>query len=235
MTYLADFLELQGAEQYGQCGELQVSILGTPDNPVRLDESYDCVQQLVAHLTHLTADSFGTPLNEDSGDGTKQHLSGASALAILHNNEEALGFASGLFPREGHMYLHGIALSSKAKGQRAAARLVGALRDRSALSTVAFTTQNPVMYCLAKSFSSSLWPNPLENIPDHFQEQAVRLMSEREGVFNPVTGVSRGLYAQCLYERIPSCTDVDISSWFERQLNIKDGQSNDGFLFVGNF
>jgi len=235
MTYLADFLKLQDAERYGQCGELQVSILGTPTSPVYLDEREGCVRQLITHLTHLTADSFGTPLNENSGDGTKQHLSGASALAILHNSNEALGFASGLFPREGHMYLHGIALSPKAKGQRAAALLVSALRDRSALSTVAFTTQNPVMYCLAKSFSSALWPNPVENIPEHFRHQAVCLMSERKGVFDPTTGVSKGLYTQCLYEKIPSCTDTSVSSWFERQLSIKDGRSNDGFLFVGNF
>ncbi len=235
MTYLADFLKLQDAERCGQSAGLQVSILGTTDSPVSLDENESCVQLLISHLTQLTADSFGTPLNEDSGDGTKQHLSGASALAILHTDEEALGFASGLFPREGYMYLHGIALSPKVKGQRAAARLVGALRERSSLDTVAFTTQNPVMYCLAKSFSSSLWPNPLEGIPEQLRGQAARLMSEREGVFDPVTGVSKGLYRQCLYERIPSCADTAISSWFEHQLNIKDGQSNDGFLFVGKF
>lgn len=233
MSYLQDFLKFERARLHWSQGGLSVSVFGGNGTTLFFDESRKDVQELISELTLLTALSFGMPLDEESNDGTRHHIQNVSALAILHTEDEALGFASGIFPREDSFYLHGIAISPKAKGHGAAKKLVGALHELSGLEIMAFTTQNPVMFCLARSVCREIYPNPEKGLPDVFQKQATRLMNGRSQTFEQGSGVCRNLYTRCLYEFLPPCGDESVNEWFDSELDVHEGQTCHGFLFMG--
>jgi GNAT superfamily N-acetyltransferase len=198
-----------------------------------LDESIPSVQGLIAELSALTARSFGMPLDESSSDGTRAHLQGVDALALLYEGQRVVGFASGFFPRAGMFYLHGIAVAPEAKGKGTASVLVKTLWAESGLDEIAFTTQNPIMFALLRSLAKTVYPNPRENIPSHLQMKATELMQGRPGTFNPATGGARNLYNRCLYNAIPKSSDEEVDRWFGFALGIRQWQTRHALLLLG--
>lgn len=234
VSALQAFLRDVSAEHYWSDGELHVSTICKSGEQIVFDDEQPCVTQLISDLTRMTAQSFGSSLNEASDEGTRQHIEGVDGLAILHNKQEVFGFASGLFPREGLFYLHGVAISPVAKGYGRARILLQSLKEGSRLGAIAFTTQNPLMFCLLRSMYREVYPNPEGGLPISWREQANRLMTGRTGEFNPETGVAKNLYSKCLYDSVPFSRDETVNAWFSNLLNIQCGQTRDGFLFLGS-
>ena len=121
-----------------------ISLVVSPSKQVFFDEKHPDTLDIFAELTLLTANSFGTELDEHSIDGTVQHLQGVDGLVILQDQQGIAGFASGFFAKEGLFYLHGVAIASRAKGHGNARHMVELLWRMSGMENIAFTTQNPV-------------------------------------------------------------------------------------------
>jgi hypothetical protein len=236
MNVLTHFLESHKASIAEQRLGVTISLV-RPNAEGKLlffDETKEIVQHLFSVFTKMTAGSFGIPLDESKDDGTRQHVQGVDALMIAHSGENVLGFASGFFPREEITYLHGVAIAPEAKGCGVGLRLVKALVETSGLKNLAFTTQNPIMYCLLRDISQHVYPSPEDqSVPLRLHDRTCRLMQDRSGVFEPATGISRNLYSKCLYASLPESSDHAVNRWFEDSLKAERGNTRDAFCFIG--
>jgi|CXWL01.1.fsa_nt_gi hypothetical protein len=213
--------------------ELFISILLNSKNEIHFDiEHNETDRYVIKSLEQMVNESFGIKVQ-----GTLKRVMEADGLALLHSENEILGFASGCFPENDIFYLHGVAIAPQVKGGGYAGEVINTLRRISGLSSMAFTTQSPNMFCTARSICKKIYPNPeMTELPVELREKAVLLMSEdeREPTFNPVTGVAKGLFrGYPLYGAFPRCHDSRVNAWFEEVLEVQDDQTKHGFLFIG--
>ena len=231
MNTLKRFLGQEGAVTGATTGQLTVSILKRDGGQVAFDEGLEVTQLVMQELSSIAASGFGIPRDNR---GVHSHVQDVDALLLLHDNTKILGFASALFPREGFLYLHGIVLSPEVKGKGGAGLLVRSLLSVCDCRDMAFSTQNPVMFCLLRSICHAVYPSPEVNeVPEHFWPRLIKLLDGRSGILDPKTGVRLNAYSQCLYPQIPESNDSSVNEWFSEKLMIEDGKTNNGFLFIG--
>ncbi len=214
----------------------KISILDNPSGT--FSAQTEIVNLVIGEITTFTVNSFACELDESSNDGVYRHVVDASRLIVLHSDDEILGFAAekSLGVKE-IMYLHGVAVSDKAKGFGVGRTLIETLLTCSVKQHLAFTTQSPVMFCVARALlNGKINPTPLKKlVTTELTEIGRRLIKERPGTFEPHEFVVRNLYGDCLYPQIPQSNDQLANNWFSDSLRIDKGVTRDGFLFVGEF
>jgi len=219
---------------------VEASILNNPTEVLGGHKSFlTPLTELIIHeMTTIANDSFGAVLNESSKDGVRQHILGTDILVVLHTQDKILGFSSGknLNANGQDIYwAHGIALSSTFKGSGYAIDLNLLLLAMRNSNIVAFTTQNPVAYCLMERSCQPMYPSITTPIvPAQYRSIGKALLNAGAGKLNPETFVVSNLYDKCLYKKIPTCKFAGVNNWFERSLCIKNGQSNNGFLVIAD-
>ena len=213
---------------------MNVSIVKDPRNTMRSSDDGRDIEALIATLQVVTANSFGIPLAERSADGVRRHVVDVHGLAFLHDEDSVLGFASALlFPEDDIFYLHGVAIDASSKRKGGARTLVRSLVDTMPCGRMAFTTQNPAMYCFLKSLYWSVYPSvDAREVPESVRDVGVRLTKERTGALDPRTFVVENLYGKCLYENVPESTEPQVNRWFRESLAIENGVTRNAFLFV---
>ncbi len=194
--------------------------------------------RLFAEFHRVAAKGFGVPFEEKSEDGVRNHVVEADGLFVLHNQSSVLGFASTRHLWEvGSLYLHGIVLDSSVQGRGFSRALMEyAVSSRPAsLRVLGFTTQNPVMFCLGRSIvrDRKIYPSP-QNPTLSPQLRPFGKLLVPEDDIHPETFVIRERYSVCLYPKIPESRDWEVNRWFASSLEIRDGQTRHGFLFIGN-
>lgn len=191
--------------------------------------------RIIQNLESLTHLSFGSELDEKSSDGLRDHVKNVDRVALLAQENNLLGFASvKLFPEFELMYLHGVAISNSFKGRGGALALIQYLLKVTELPFIAFTTQNPVMFCLLQNMSQEVYPSlEKRQVPENLQGVGKILVNGRGGKFDPKTFVIENLYHSCLYDRIPLSRDQTVNAWFEDALDIKGGKTRSGLLLWG--
>lgn len=189
------------------------------------------------HFNDATADAFGQENKDQGQDGVREHVLNVRAIAVCYNESTILGFASiKQFDGLSVFYAHGIATRMALQGSGIGDIMIrGLLLDNQGFKFLSLTTQSPVVYCLIRRYCSNIFPSSnYQSIPEDLQEIGVSLMKHRKGSFNPATFTSMGLYSKCLYGHgIPISRDAELNNWFEKSLNVVNGASNDGFLFLG--
>ncbi len=219
----------------GRFHDLQLSVLERPSRAFSL--ATEGAQSAVEEITLFAMGSFGCELDENSADGINSHLTDASRVVVLHSGVEILGFAAEKpVDVEDVVYLHGVVVSNKVKRKGAGKALIKMLARRAGKKRLAFTTQNPVMFCVARALlRDRITPSPdVKHIPESLIQDASRLLKSRPGVLDESCLVVRNLYGSCLYPRIPQCLDERVNAWFAESLCITDAQTRDGFLLVGD-
>ena len=168
-------------------------------------------------------------------EGIRSHVLSVDSLAVLHQEDILLGFASSkFFKEEGVFYLHGIVVSPLFKGQGGGALLLQTVLEQTNFPMIALTTQNPVMFCLLRRFCRRIYPSPAQPlVPQGLLSVGSRLVVGRSGHLNEATFVIDGLYKRCLYSTLPRSRDDAVNKWFDEALAVKEGVSRNGFLFVG--
>ncbi|MDP4000650.1 MAG: GNAT family N-acetyltransferase [bacterium] len=216
-------------------GEFSISTLDNPKVTFAEPGNQEFTDDLIDMMQVIVAESFGVEPKNKSRDGIRNHVITVDSLAILHQQNKIVGFASSkLFPLDDTFYLHGVAVAPHLKGKGAGAMLVRTLADRAGLKRIAFTTQNPLMFCLLRSLLAKIFPSPGEKmVPSQLREVGTRLVFGRSGNFDPVTFIIRYLYGNCLYDSLPISRDVNVNRWFTDALNVVNGITRDGFLFIG--
>lgn len=216
-------------------GGFSVIILGNPRVVFAEADACGLVDDIVDEVQIVSAESFGVELKNKSREGIKNHVISVDSLALLYQGDNIAGFASAKhFSLDDVFFLHGIAVSPNAKGRGAGAFLAKSLIRHVNLHRVSFTTQNPFMFCLLRSITARIFPSPQEpDVPFRLYDLGEKLINGRRGSFNPSTFVIKGLYNGCLYSSIPASRDSAVNDWFTASLNIVDGITRDGFLFIG--
>lgn len=216
-------------------GGKTISVLFNPKLMMLDPENAESVDHLIEDLQIITAESFGTELETKSDDGVRNHVVNVDSIAFLHDHDKILGFASSkLFPEEKLFYLHGVATARSFKCKGVGNKLICTLMEAANLYRIAFTTQNPIMFCLLRSLCKKVYPNPeSKEVPVNLKELGIKLISERPGKLDPRTFVITELYDRCLYDKIPDSNDKCVNQWFQTVLNVKNGLTRDGFLFIG--
>ncbi|HUC02127.1 MAG TPA: GNAT family N-acetyltransferase [Candidatus Paceibacterota bacterium] len=229
------FLREQGASSV-RWHDAYLAVLNNPKSALLADDNQEFVDHLVGALEKITTESFGSELDKDGPDGVRAHLINVDSLAFLYDDGKILGFASSqLFAAEGIFYLHGVAIAPDFKGRGAGLALSKALIENVGLPWLAFTTQNPIMFCFAESLCEEVYPRPsMKRTSSEVRSLAVALNVKRrwEGL-DLRTFRIENLYKSCLYGTIPGCADPVVNEWFERSLGISDGRTRNAFLFVG--
>lgn len=221
-------------QKYGfgvDIGDYSVAMI---DNPCTMFQE-DGSAKIVESLRIVVAESFGVPAEKKSIDGIRDHVANVDVLAVMYDDEKIFGFASArIMPEHDLFYLHGAAVLQKIQGKGISLSVVKFLIEKSKMSRIAFTTQNPAMFCLCKRVFGLVYPRPeIVAVPRRMEVLGAELMKGRKGEFSPETFVAKDLYSSCLYDRIPDCKDVTVNEWFKNRLNIENGMSRNAFLFVG--
>lgn len=233
MKEIINFFMKQNVWSVGWQGAT-ISILDNPESVLNAKENAKVTELLLAKLQKITTESFGIEL--DCGmDGVRNHVVNADSIAFLHDNDSILGFASSkIHLKDKVFYLHGVATAQGYKCRGAGSKLVRTLSDMASMERIAFTTQNPIMFCLLRSMCTKVYPQPeLSEVPARLREIGKRLVTDRPGIMNPKTFVISGLYDKCLYDIISDSDDEPVNSWFESALEIKRNSTRNGFLFIG--
>lgn len=235
MENLQTFLLQQGGHTREWEG-LSISVLENPKPALTDDTHKEFVDDLIDKLQVITSQSFGIELEEQSSDGVRDHVVNVDTLAFLHNRDTVLGFASSkTFCHDRSFYLHGVAIAQQFKGRGGGIILTRTLVEMANLPQIAFTTQNPIMFCLLKSMCSKVYPSPEQTVvPMNLQDLGTRLMAGRAGEFDKTSFIAYKLYGRCLYDTIPTCKDPEVNQWFMKALNIEVGLTRNAFLFIGD-
>lgn len=233
MKALTNFLAAVAKASVRQ-GRVSVSVLENPASAFRI-ESEEFVNGLLGSFQVVAAQGFGVELGAQSLEGIRSHVLSVDSLAVLHQEDTLLGFASSkFFKEEGVFYLHGIVVSPLSKGQGGGALLLQTVLEQTNFPMIALTTQNPVMFCLLRRFCREVYPSPLQPlVPQELSWIGNRLVVGRSGRFSETTFVIKELYKRCLYNAIPRSRDEAVNRWFDKTLAVKKGVSRNGFLFVG--
>lgn len=193
-------------------------------------------EALLNVLGPLVGESFGLAMRERSADGVRSHVERVDGIVFLEQDDELVGFASAryLLPLYKIFYLHGVAIHPKAKGKGGSKELIKALASLAPSWPIAFTTQNPVMYDVLRGLYGKTYPHPyVSDIPDAVQSIARYIMQYRPCRFDSCKGVAEGLYDECLYATLPASRDPIVNDWFASALEVEDGRTRNGFLFLG--
>lgn len=215
---------------------LSMSDINKPAKAFCDNEYTELVNTQLKHLTQIVCESFGTELDDDTSEGVRDHVLTADTVAFVHSENTILGFASSkLFPGMDVFYLHGVAIANKVKGLGLGSSLVRMLAYESGMRLFACTTQNPIMYSLARSLCNNVFPNHF-GVRSHrdYRETAQQLLSGRNCEFNSDTFVCNNLYSECLYSSMPHCRDQMINDWFAESLAVQFGKTRNGFILAGN-
>ncbi len=194
------------------------------------------LEVVLAQLAEIVSASFGVSQSAEKSHGIRDRILNVDGLAIWHGGGQLHGFASmKAFPELRTCYLHGVSVRNESKGIGGSlhlARAVIALMPDAAY--FAFTTQNPVMYCLMTKVARRTFPNPdRPTVPARFSDLGRQLIKGRRGTFDVETFVNRELYTQCLYPTLPRSRSHIANDWFDDSLDVKSGRTTDGFLFIG--
>ena len=190
---------------------------------------------LVARACYVAEEGFGRSRNGDTR-GIYDHLFNAHALALLYHDDTLVELASCKHHRdEDIFYVHGVVMLRNIMGRGLGTHLIKVLLKGSQFRRIALTTQDPRVFHVLNKIAKKVVPSPTEpQPPRHLQDTAVRLTQGRQGSsLDPNTFVLRSLYKECLYDTIPQSRDGNVSHWFTKSLNIQDGLTRDGFLFIG--
>lgn len=213
-----------------------ISVIEQPKRALTDAENEKIVDSLITDLEIITTESFGLELENQTSDGTRDHVVNADALAFLHDDGKVLGFASAkIFGEEKTFYLHGVAIAKSFKGEKGGMALVQALMEMTGFSRIAFTTQNPIMFCLIRSLCLQVYPCPeLPVVPMELRSIGKKFLSGRPGHFNPSSFVASEIYGRCLYPNLPVSKDEIVNQWFAESLGVEGGTTRNAFLFIGN-
>jgi len=201
-------------------------------------------KSLLEVFRFATADAFG--LDSFMIDDVRRHVLEPDYLAIARNSGgDLVGYASASQKDSpSYLYLDGVAITKGQQNKNLARTLIRALVKHCKAETVAFTTQNPLLFSSVKPLFKSVFPSPPDPavpkpvgeadpaIPELVRKIAKSIMRRRSGELNPSTLVVRKLYRKCLYRQIPEYNVPEVRSWFEKQLRICDGRTRDGFVLV---
>jgi hypothetical protein len=234
MKTFRDFLSEQCAWSVGWNGAT-ISVLDNPRLVLTDSVNTDIVDRLMGDLQKIATESFGTELDNETTDGVRNHVVNSETIAFLHDRDKILGFASSkLFPEEEVFFLHGVATARSSKCRGVGKKLIYTLSNMSGMKRVAFTTQNPIMFCLLRSLCKKVYPQPEQpKVPAEFKQFGYKLITDRSGNMDPDSFVITGLYERCLYNEIPDSYDKIVNQWFQTTLKIEDGLTSNGFLFIG--
>lgn len=196
------------------------------------------VDVYVNQMINIAHNSFGLRLDEDSQDGAKDHILETDKLVICYNADEIKGFASAKIVKidfQEVFFIHGIAISPEYQGNGCSRSIMSALLSLAGDRKVAFTTQSPIAYCSIAKNLKWVYPNETEQfVPAVYRKTGMLLAKWRSsGIFNSGSSVIQNLYDDCLYRRIPISTRPEVNEWFTQKLNIEDGYTRNGILFVG--
>lgn len=193
------------------------------------------LNDLTHELFKVAASAFSVPESPAFYQDVKNHIMEADMLAVCATQEKVLGFAAvkNLFKID-TFFIHGIAIHADAHKMGVASRLIDRLLINSQCRRVAFTTQNPRMYCLLREKVGRCFPSPAEPlVPQSEHDYGAKLVQGRAGNFDPETFVNKDLYSQCLYPSIPNSGDMEVNNWFHSALEIEDGKTRHGILLCG--
>jgi ribosomal protein S18 acetylase RimI-like enzyme len=235
MNSLRSFLSRENALVFGW-ENYSISVLDDPKRALTAHCNEAVVGGLVRDLQIIANESFGTELEDQSQDGVREHVVNTGSLALLHDHEKVLGFASSkTFREEEIFYLHGVAVAKNFKSKGGGLALTRTLMEMSGMMRIAFTTQNPIMFCLLKSFCASVYPDPRhKDVPQKICHLGPSLISGRPGTFDAASFVANEIYERCLYDRIPDSRDPAVNSWFAESLGIMNGRTTNAFLLIGD-
>lgn len=234
MRTLKDFFSSQFAWTVGWEGAT-ITVLEGPGQALNDPANAEIVNRLLGDLQRITTESFGMELNTKTDDSVRNHVDNVDSIAFLHEDDRILGFASSKsLPKEGVFYLHGVAVAQDSKRRGVGKKLICTLSNMANMRRIAFTTQNPIMFCLLRGLCTKVFPQPgNREVPCDFRELGTRLVAGRSGRIDPKSFVITGLYERCLYDFIPDSHDEPVNRWFATALDIKSGSTHDGFLFIG--
>jgi hypothetical protein len=193
------------------------------------------LEQLVGSIFPAAARAFSVPLSEGFYRDVLEHVVSADMLAVALVEKEVVGFASVKDLAElDTFFLHGIAIDPIHHKLGAASQMLDVLLSESSRSRIAFTTQNPKMFCLLRSKAETCFPSPESQTVDKREwGYTTKLMLGRRGEFNPETSVATSLYSECLYPSILPSVDNGVNEWFNHSLEIKEGRTRNGILLCG--
>ena len=147
-----------------------------------------------------------------------------------------IGFASfSHFPEESVAYIRGVAFPPDSQKGNLAYRLLQASLKGTSYTRLGFTTQNPRMFCLGRKLAHGLIPNPKQRIvPEDLQKIGVKLLASKKCKLELETFRLPNFYDPCMYESLPASGDEDVNEWFHQSLEVVNGKTTHGFLFIGN-
>ncbi len=222
-------LEKLGSEISVGRGNVRINIL-----PVSDKSCFDERRFLLPSLVDIASQAFGVIVPEE--EVAEHSLIGQDYLLLATDGEAIIGFV-GLKERLDFdlIYLSGIAIRSANQGDGIAKLFFEAFFDRRHYDFIAFTTQNPRMFLLARKLARKLYPDFSDDatIPEEIAYLGKKIRSGRDGEFNPSSFVIKGLYGRCLYDPIPTSHDPILNEFFKTALEIHEGKTKNGFLFVG--
>lgn len=198
-----------------------------------LDEQ--TLEHLVREIFPMAARAFSISQSNEFYEDVREHITVADMLAVCFSNHQVIGFASVRDMVElDTFFLYGVAVEPTTQCLGVASILISSLLEKSPRRRIAFTTQNPKMFCLLKKYARKCFPSPDEQNVHHGEMvYGAKLMSKRHGEFDPSTFVSKNLYQNCLYPEIQPAADAKVNQWFWRSLEIQDGRTRHGFLLCG--
>ncbi len=189
----------------------------------------DSVEQarLLEVLAPIAFLGFGREPTDTSG-----HILGSEHLFVIEEEASPIGFASVRTHRYG-IHLDGIVFlpgsQQRGLGGRVLDLVLEVFPDAEYLT---LTTQSPVMYCVLRSRSIVVYPNPSERVPAYMAAMAIEILENCGAKLNPYL-VLEGWYEHELYPSIPVSTDSKVNQFFWEILRICDGQSLNGFFCIG--
>lgn len=233
---LRKFLASQGAITFPWRDGITISVLKNPKPALVSLENKEVVDSIINDLGVIATESFGAKLDEQTNDGVRNHVIEVDSLGFIHKQNKLLGFASSkLFHEDRLFYLHGVAIATEFKGRGGGTILVKKLAEIAGFPRIAFTTQNPIMFCLLKKLCRKVYPRPgVEEIPQELKKLGCKIIDGRSDGLNPEKLVVNQLYGRCLYNQIPDCTDLIVKQWFTESLEIEGGLTRNAFLFIGD-
>ncbi len=193
------------------------------------------VDKLVDVLYPIAVSAFQVSPSSKFYDDVRNHITEAGSLLVCCSGSSVAGFVSVMDIVEcDTLFFHGIAIDSRFHHSGIASMAFDVLFDHSKRKRVAFTTQNPRMYCLLRKKVKKCFPSPeFPNVAETEWKYGQGLINGRSGSFIPEFFILQDLYTSCLYSEIPLTKDEKVNSWFQQSLTVESGQTRSGLLLCG--
>lgn len=191
--------------------------------------------EFVRQIYTVVQSGFSRQESKELYDDVVNHIND-DTLAIAVIADQIVGFAGvKVIPNLDTFFLHGIAVHGEFHGRHVGKRIMNALLTEIDLPRIAFTTQNPKMFCFLRNWTKRQYPSPKEpTVPSTEHAYSQILMSERVCDFNTSTSVAKNLYRDCLYPQIEDSRDEPVNRWFRKSLEMQEGKTKHGFLLYGD-